>query len=59
MNDVTGEAEQPEYPEERRSPDDRVVMLSMAETGFHIYYRFAQSLETCQNPVLDTRYWAL
>jgi hypothetical protein len=43
MNDMTGEAEVPEYPEERRSPDDRVVKLSMAETGFHIYYRFAQS----------------
>jgi hypothetical protein len=43
MKEVTGKPESPEYPEERRSPDDRVVMLSIADTGFHIYYRFTKS----------------
>jgi hypothetical protein len=40
---VTGKPDGPEYPNERRSPGDRIIMLSIADTGFHIYYRFAKS----------------
>ena len=43
MKEVTGKPEGPEYPNERRSPDDRIIMLSIADTGFHIYYRFTKS----------------
>src|SRR5262245_10699752 len=43
MKEVTGKPESPEYPNERRSPDDRIIMLSIADTGFHIYYRFTES----------------
>jgi hypothetical protein len=43
LMEVTGKPESPQYREERRSPDDRVVVLYIADTGFHIYYRFAKS----------------
>jgi len=43
MKEVTGKPEGPEYPNERRSTDDRIIMLSIADTGFHIYYRFTKS----------------
>jgi hypothetical protein len=44
--EVTGVREDPEYPEESRSPEDGVVMLFIEDTGFHIYFRFAR-LEGC------------
>ena len=43
MRDVTGEPERPEFPEERRSPEDSVAILYLEGSGFHIYYRFARS----------------
>src|SRR5262245_4659891 len=43
MKEQTGKPESPEYPNQRRSPDDRVVVLFIENTGFHIYYRFAKS----------------
>jgi hypothetical protein len=43
MRDVTGEPERPEFPKERRSPEDRVAILYLEGSGFHIYYRFAKS----------------
>jgi hypothetical protein len=43
MRDVTGEPERPEFPKERRSPEDRVAILYIDSTGFQIYYRFAKS----------------
>ncbi|HEY7300333.1 MAG TPA: hypothetical protein VH684_20765 [Xanthobacteraceae bacterium] len=38
FNDVTGE-----HPNERKSPNDRVAMLGINNTGYVIYYRFAKS----------------
>ena len=43
MKEVTGKPESPEYPNEHRSPGDRIIMVSIADTGFHIYYRFMKS----------------
>lgn len=42
VRQVTGAREDPEFPEERRSPDDRVVRLFIPDTGFGIYFRFAK-----------------
>jgi hypothetical protein len=41
-----GERERPEYPGERKSPDDMVAMLHIEDTGFDIYYRF-QRVDGC------------
>ena len=43
IKEETGKPEIPEYPEERRSPDDRVVRLYIEDTGFYVYYRFTKS----------------
>jgi hypothetical protein len=41
IKEETGKPEVPQYPGERRSPDDRVVRLYIEDTGFYVYYRFA------------------
>src|SRR5262245_32719968 len=38
-----GMLEKPEFPDERISPDDDVVLLFVGGTGFGIYFRFAQT----------------
>jgi hypothetical protein len=42
IKELNGLREDPEYPEESRSPDDAVVVLFIEDTGFHIYFRFAR-----------------
>ena len=41
-----GMRENPEFPEERISPDDEVVLLFIGSTGFGVYFRFART-ENC------------
>ena len=41
-----GAPEDPEYPEERKLPEDMAAKLYIEDTGFHVYYRF-QWLDGC------------
>ena len=46
VTESKGAPEDPEFPEERKSPDDIAAKLYIEDTGFHVYYRF-QRLDGC------------